>query len=138
MICSIRNTTKLAAAAMLALGALAGPIGCMHNAPATQPVAELPTDEAMQHRDWSQSSAYYANGSVLAFSNRELIKFPLQTHYLRWTGDTTVFVINAAWMPITLAYIPLFQPVIYHGYQTPPTYTAVPPVQPDSLTAASR
>jgi hypothetical protein len=39
-------------------------------------------------------------------------------------------------MPITLAFDPLMAPVVYHGYQTPPSPTAVPPVEPDMLTTA--
>jgi hypothetical protein len=134
MICSTRRTMKLTAAALLSLGALAGPFGCMRTAPAPQTVSALPVDEAMQKRNWSTSEAYYANGSVVAYSNRELIKFPLDTHYFRMTADTGAFVINAAWMLPSLAFDPLMGPVVYHGYQTPPSATAVPPVEPDMLT----
>jgi hypothetical protein len=135
MICSTHKSLKLAAAALLTLGALAGPFGCMHSTPAPQAVTAMPVDEAMQQRKWSTSMAYYANGSVVAYSNRELIKFPLHTHYFRMTADASAFVINAAWMLPTLAFDPLMAPVVYHGYQTPPTSTAVPPVEPDMLTA---
>jgi hypothetical protein len=138
MICSTRNSWKLAAATVLSLGAFVGPFGCAQ-APAPAPtVSALPVDEAMQQRKWSTSEAYYANGSVVAYSNRELIKFPLNTHYLRMTGDATAFVINSAWMPITLAFDPLMAPVVYRGYHTAPSATAVPPVEPDELTTSAR
>jgi hypothetical protein len=135
MIFSTRKLSTLAAAAILATAALSGSIGCMRNSePEPQAtVAALPVDEAMQQRTWTSSNALYANGSVVAYSTRELIPFPLHTHYLRWTGDTTVFILNAAWTPITLAFDPLMKPVVYHGYQTPPSSTAVPPVEPDLL-----
>jgi hypothetical protein len=136
MICSTRKTMMLAAAALLALGTFAGPIGCSQNsAPAPQAtVSALPVDEAMQQRKWSTSEALYANGSVVAYSTRELIKFPLNTRYLRITGDTSAFLINTVWTPVTFLYDPFMAPVVYHGYQTPPSSTAVPPVEPDLLT----
>jgi len=113
--------------------ALAG--GCSTEqkyAPAAVNNAPIVGDEAMALRaDWPKSTAYYANGSVPAFSTR----FPYDVNASRpYPGDVildpVMFIVQTVMLPIELIKYPPGTEQIWHGEIIPPTYTAQPPLPP--------
>jgi hypothetical protein len=118
---------------MLSMLALAG--GCSTEqkyAPAAVNTAPIVGDQAMALRsDWPKSTAYYANGSVPAFSTR----FPYDVNAQRpGPGDVIIdpamFIVQTVMLPIELIKYPPGTEQIWHGEIIPPTYTATPPLPP--------
>lgn len=87
-------------------------------------------DRAMALRsDWSKSVCMYPNGDVAAWSTR----YPYQTDETRMDSanlvlDSTTFIAQTAFLPIELAFNPLYKPQVWYGVKYPPTYTAQPPL----------
>ncbi len=113
--------------------ALAG--GCSTEqkyAPAAVNTAPIIGDEAMAQRaDWPKSTAYYANGSVPAFSTR----FPYDVNAKRpYPGDAildpAMFIVQTVMLPIELVKYPPGTEQVWHGEFVPPSYTATPPLPP--------
>ena len=128
-----RRVTALALAAGLGLcAALAG--GCQqHVRRERAPVSRkpIPTDEAMAHRDWETTSAYFARGSVRAGatrSNYQSYEDETAPTYLHTLTDPVAFVAQTAVLPFTYIWTPWGTPVTYRGNDFEPTYTAVPPL----------
>ena len=117
----------------LSMIALAG--GCSTEqkyAPAAVNTAPIVGDEAMALRaDWPKSTAYYANGSVPAFSTR----FPYDVNAQRpGPGDVildpAMFIVQTVMLPIELIKYPPGTQQVWHGEIVPPSYTATPPLPP--------
>lgn len=116
-----------AAAAMLA--------GC--TAPTTSTLADVAadpvtTDPAMSRRDWPQSTALYANGSVVA--DPTLVTFvprdDLESRWQYYAADVGSFVANAVLLPVALFRTPANSDVVYGGYVVAPSHFAVPTLPP--------
>ena len=130
----MRSTPKkLIMAALLAIGAA----GCAEKAyqPTVQKLSPAPIveDEAMELRDWQRSSAVYANGVS--------VSYPTLYPYVARKNvpaiepvimEPVLFVGQTLALPITAIDTPPWQDTSYRGVDTPPTYTAVPVVEPDA------
>ena len=138
MMFSIRNlaSSRLARTLAMSVAAVAsvGITGCQKTKPA--PVAKLIdspvlVDDAMQRREWEQSSAYYANGDTVAgFSGRWLEPQPrFSEGYFGRLADPAVGLTNVVIMPLTMLQTPPWKGVDYQGVIVPPTHSANPPVE---------
>lgn len=98
--------------------------------PPTARVNDTPivVDEAMEHRDWSATTAYYANGVTVAGPTGQYFE-PDQRipEELRWPIEYPLFVGQVAALPFDFLWNPPWEDVAYPGVSVPPSYTAVPP-----------
>jgi hypothetical protein len=127
---SIHKTLRAAAATAL-IGAAARAGGCanIHDNPQAK-LSDVPltVDQAMQKRDWAPTVALYANGSVMAPPTG----FPYTVRpdlnpWLSPFAEAGQFFGQAVAWPVFM--ITADNPQTYSGVITPPTYTAVPPIE---------
>jgi hypothetical protein len=137
MMCSIPDRlgkNKIARRAMLRcalLGSVAGGlIGCTHThnpPPSELNQAPLIIDSAMQQRDWNTSVAYFPNGGVPAWDTRFHLKpCPYEPAWVKPVSEPVAFLGQTLFLPVALVLAPPFVPVVYHGFQSPPTNTEFP------------
>ena len=110
--------------------------GCAHreNSPPEVNVEPVMPDEAMQHRDWPQATAIYANGAVAAgpteFNYEPKRGMPECRYYY---ADYGTFFVNMILLPYNLYKHPQTEVVISPGETIPPTYTAQPVLPPPGM-----
>lgn len=89
----------------------------------------LPTDRAMQQRNWPVTISRYENGSVVtgptgfAFQSNENLadwQYPFV--------ETPLFVGQVALLPVTLVLAPPWTSENFSGVVMGPTFTAAPPI----------
>jgi hypothetical protein len=106
--------------------------GCViKQPPPPDPVSHAPlvVDEAMQHREWPMSVAYYQNGETPAGPTGFILSDrPDGPYWQQALADAPIFVANCIACPIVLLCTPPFQPVIYPRGITEPSYNAMPPL----------
>jgi hypothetical protein len=130
MMFSIHNTLRLAAS----IGVIGAPLlagGCANihdNPPARLSAVPLNVDQAMQQRDWAPAVALYPNGSVVAPPT--YYPYVARTDTSPWLYpfvESGLFIGQTVALPVTLFVAK--NPQVYSGVITPPTYTAVPPIE---------
>jgi hypothetical protein len=126
---SLWRFPRWAAALALAGAPLLGGCANIHdNPPARLSERPLRVDEAMQQRDWTPTVALYANGSVVAPPTYYPYVARDDTNaWLRPFVESGLFLGQTVALPVTL--IVAENPQVYSGVITPPTYTAVPPIE---------
>ena len=122
--CSTRNSWLV----LLAF-ALAGlpMVGCQRVTTPPPQVAgpEIITDEIQQTRaDWPKSTAYFANGDVVA-GHSGVVYEPAGSPGVQGLMGVPIFLTNTVLLPFTLIFNPGDQN--HAGVQYEPTYTAVAP-----------
>jgi hypothetical protein len=123
---SIRRTIRFS----LLVSAAVVAVGCaVRTPPKPDQLTDntIKPDQAMQRRDWDQSSAMYPNGQVVAGPT----EFPFepkhnQSSYSYYGADSATFLLNVAVMPYSLIVTPPWQKITYPGAVTPPTSTGTP------------
>jgi hypothetical protein len=108
--------------------------GCSyrHNSPPVVLEEPVPADDAMQKRDWAQSTAFYPNGAVAAGPTQFNYE-PTRNQtpeYKYYYGDSATFLVNMALLPYNLLKHPQGGVQIYPGETVLPTYTAQPALPP--------
>ena len=130
--CSIHKTLRFALFGC-ALAAVGG--GCQF-AHRQTPVADVSTtplliDEAMQRRDFERSTAWYANGDVVAGPDGKTFQTTSSVNpELQRVMDPAVAFTNVAAEPFYTVVRPPTKVVVYPGLNTPPSYNAQPPLKP--------
>jgi hypothetical protein len=126
---SIRNAVVRAivpVAALVSAGA-----GCQRVMPPPSMVinpAPIVIDEAMQRRDWDESTAYYTNGVTVAGPTGIYFESDPRLPLLaRGAIDTPLFVGHTIALPFDFIWDPPWKDVAYPRAQAPASYTAVPP-----------
>jgi hypothetical protein len=123
-----KRTIKVAAAVLaggLAAGCQMKPMGYR------EPVNESPllVDGAMEQRNWSPSTSYYASGAVPAggtgFIYEPSSKLP---EFGQALVDPPLFMAQAVALPVTIFINQPWTLRAYHGVIIEPTYTAQPPL----------
>src|SRR5581483_1878004 len=103
--------------------------GCVHRRDAHPfPTVEaVQPDEAMQRRDWAQSTATYPNGAVAAgpteFQYETDTRLPVMQYNL---AESATFLGNLVLLPYNLYKHPPDTVTVYHGEVVSPTSTAQP------------
>lgn len=95
--------------------------------------APIIEDEAMALRQWEPSVARYASGSAPSYPT--LYPYTASRDLpgpAAFAMNPVIFFAQTALLPITFFTTPAWQQDDTRGVQTPPTYTAVPAVQPDA------
>lgn len=124
---SIHKSTVCLAAATLGLAALSGCTAPSRSNVVAVNVEPIAPDAAMQYRDWPRATAYYSNGAVTAGATRFIFQAPDDTQpRLQQVAELPLFVANTILVPVTYFIVPPFEPVVYRGAVTPPTYNANP------------
>jgi hypothetical protein len=88
----------------------------------------LVIDEAMQRRDWDQSTAYYANGVTVAgptgvyFEPHDRVPPGLP----RGAVEAPLFVGHVVLLPFDMLWDPYWEDVAYPRAQSPASYTQAP------------
>lgn len=130
MMCLIRKFARPAAL----LGLLAAPLvgGCANihdNPPAKLSQLPLREDQAVQKRNWNPVVCVYTNGSVVAPPT--YFPYTVRSDVNPWLSpfaETGLFLGQTIASPVT--FFIAKNPQVYSGVITPPTYTAVPPIEP--------
>jgi hypothetical protein len=104
----------------------------------TDPLSETPinSDEAMQHRNWAQSSAEYKNDTVVAFPTLSPL---VPAGDSRWTmvTDTGDFMGNAFYATVGFFTEPDWQMVEYKQETEMASYTLMPPLPANAGSSGS-
>lgn len=88
-------------------------------------------DEGMALRQWDQTGALYANGTVSAWPTLYPYQGALANgDYVNLFWDPTLFVGQTAALPVTAIITPPWEPTISRGAYVPPTFTADVPLEP--------
>jgi hypothetical protein len=129
------KSARFAAAVTFSVSAIFTGVGCQRHVNAPPPEAIVPspsTDEAMLHRDWQQSSALYADTSVIA-GNTGFMFMPKwgQPEWVYPLLDAPLFLANVVTLPVSLIMTPPWVAVEYRSATIPPSYTAMPPLPPE-------
>jgi hypothetical protein len=117
---------------MLAAGCTC-PIQKVQNMSAPDPVndANIQPDAAMAIRDWDQKIAWYSNGDTPAAPTDFFYEPKWNQGYWNYAIiEWPLFVGQTVALPVTLVIAPPWNTVINGGVETPPTYTAMPPLPP--------
>ncbi len=128
------STRKLIAVALVSTVAA----GCAQRIDGSrvQQLSDAPIieDEAMALRQWDQTTALYANGTSRSYPT--MYPYVPQGDVLGAQQAFTahgLFFGQTLLLPITAVLTPPWQQQTYRGLRTPPTYTAVPVVEPDAV-----
>ena len=116
---------RAAAVSTLPLVLLAG-VGCQ---PKPQPEVardDIAPDEAMAHRDWTPSTAYYPSGGVEAGSTRQWYR-PREDRpeWQHAALDPLMFVAQTLALPFTYITTPWGTAETHGGFDAPPSYTGI-------------
>lgn len=142
---SIRNVSTGFRRSLLAL-ALAGIVpaigGCnlKYQRPVVAANDEIPTDEAMEARQWPQQEALFANSSLVAFRNRFPYNYETtreQRTELGYIASPLAFIAQSIWFPITFFKNPPGTKQTFRTVEYEPTYTAMPS-RPEPVEGISR
>lgn len=130
MMCLIRKLIRPGAMLGLAAAPLLGGCANIHdNPPARLSEHPIQIDQAMQIRNWSPTVAVYTNGSVIAPPT--YYPYTVRSDVNPWLSpfvESGLFLGQTVALPVTLFVAK--NPQVYSGVITPPTYTAVPPIEP--------
>src|ERR1041385_419514 len=137
---SIRKKLAVISTAATAAMALSSMVGCVAVGP-TQPdeynSTPLVIDDAMQHRDWEPTTAYYESGDTVAGPTGFVMQPKDDLGYVqRQAIEIPTFLGNTAIMPFVLMKTPPGEDVTYRGAVQEPTYTAMPPLETDERALA--
>jgi hypothetical protein len=118
---------------MMACGAVAAVMGAGCQRVVTPPPMQInPSpivlDEAMQHRDWDRSTAYYPNGVTVAGPTGLYVRAdPRLPALAQGAVETPLFVGQVILLPFDFLWDPPWKDVAYPRAQAPASYTAAPP-----------
>lgn len=129
----MHSARKLVTSALL----LAAISGCQRASdPREVALSDAPTieDDAMRLRQWEPSVSQYASGVSPSYSTL----YPYVAHRnLPGVGgyvlNPAIFFAQTALLPVTFFATQAWEMEDARGTYTPPTYTAVPAVQPDAM-----
>ena len=99
-------------------------------APTSEPI--VLNDEAMDHRQWEQSTSYYASGTTGAFPTRwNYPGYETDTFFGNVVVDPVMFGVETVTYPFRLPGDPPGEKANYAEQVLPPTYNAMPPMPPE-------
>ena len=123
----LRNTFGLAVAILIAGGCESTtqvPVARTNPTPIKQ-------DEAMAVRQWDQTQALYANGTVTAYPTLYPYKAdPANGDLANLLLSPAIYVGQLIALPVSAIVTPPWQETDSHGIYTPPTFTADVPLTP--------
>lgn len=115
---------------MVVGGSVAG-VGCQRvGPPPSMLINDTPIviDEAMQRRDWPQTTAEYANGVTVARPTGVYWEpDPELPQTARAAIETPLFLAHSLLLPFDMIWDPFWEEVAYPRAQAPASYTAAPP-----------
>ncbi len=121
----------LLAAVLLATVGLAGCQRAFRPEVAKLSVSPLKIDGAIKHRRWDQTSVSYANGSVPAWTTGfKLESKPDMDWWMYHVMTPTMFVGQVVAFPVVYATDHPTQLRAYRGIIIPPSWHAMPPLDP--------
>lgn len=102
-----------------------------HSTPVQVNEAPVAIDQAMLHRQWTQTTAMYASGAVNAGSTRFFLEPAADMHpRLQQAVEIPLFLANTIFSPFTCFLVPPWQAVTYQGAVVAPTFNANPVLPP--------
>lgn len=88
----------------------------------------IPSDPAMEKRQWDVSFSKYGNDAVLAHPTYELLEAKAENYEINAVTEPVFFVGNVAYIPVG-AFIEFpWKFEINKSVSAPPTYTLMPPL----------
>jgi hypothetical protein len=137
---SQKSSTPSASASAQKKDGLHCPFAVVRNEPPSRlNDAPLIVDGAMQLRDWSRSTAFYANGDTIAGPTD--FPFEIRRNAPWWDyafGEAPLMVVQTLMLPGMLIIDPPWEDRRYTGVTIEPTYTAMPAVPPSPAGAQAK
>jgi hypothetical protein len=111
-------------------GLLLGGCQLQQHVPGSEPLnaAPIKTDQAMQKRLWSPSSAYYVNDSVVTWPDYAPLQSVALPNVLNFFNEPALFFGNMFYIPAGVFIEPAWKEQIFKSQSPPPSFNLMPPL----------
>ena len=114
---------------MVGLGMLTGCELTVHPGPSKSlSTISIPTDQAMQARQWDVSTTGYVNDGVRAHPIYQPLQLPPEQYELNAIGEPVLFLANLIYLPVGVFIEYPWSFEVSKSLVLPPSYTLMPPL----------